>query len=369
MKYRPIACSCLIASALLSLCPVQAEARAIRLKYFMKTYPQFLRVAKKLKCGVCHPGKSKKSRNEYSRRLERELRKLGLPFTPRKEMAALRKVGPPKHLPAECREVTAKGDEQLRSPTLPARLAARGECETELSLVVQKDVADVASEKRTLKTHKRMTYFLIPPAAKNAPRNGYGLVVLLPGGSGSAAFHPFIKRIRKHAVPDDLIVAQPVAVKWTDTQRVVWPTEQSKVDKQEFSTEAFIDAVIKDVESVHRVDAKRVYAMGWSSSGPAIYAAAFRKATPLVGSYIMMSVYKPQQLPPVQNAKGRRFYIEHSPDDRVCPLWMAKKAHQQLKQAGARVTFSSYKGGHGFRGNIYGRMKTAFQWLETKDED
>lgn len=327
--------------------PPAVHARPQYYKAFVEVFPDQKPLAKAVGCSVCHMGKSKKNRNPYGKALENELagKNVKDPATIRK---ALRKIGRPK-------VVVDPPTNKTTTRTFFVSTAA-----------AQSDVADIPSKKRTIAAHKRMTYFLIPPAAKKPPKDGYGLLVLLPGGSGSEAFHPFIKRIRKHAVPKDVVVAQPIAFKWTEKQRIVWPTDKSKVDKLAFSTEQFIDAVIKDVQSVHKIDGKRINAMGWSSSGPAIYAAALRKKTPLAGSYIMMSVYKPKFLPPVKNAKGRRFYIEHSPDDRICPHWMAKKANTELKAAGANVQFAEYKGGHGFRGNIYGRMRTAFQWLDRR---
>jgi len=57
-----------------------------------------------------------------------------------------------------------------------------------------------------------------PPKDIKAPKKGYGLLVVLPGGSGMADFHPFIKRIYKHAIPEGYLLAQPVAVKWTEKQ-------------------------------------------------------------------------------------------------------------------------------------------------------
>ena len=228
----------------------------------------------------------------------------------------------------------------------------------------QDDVADVPSEKRHVGDDQRKFYFLIPPAAKKAPSNGLGLLVVLPGGDGSEAFHPFVKRIRKYAVPDDFAVAQPIAIKWSEKQFVVWPTEKLKVEKQKFSTEQFVEAVVKDVAATHAIDPKRVVCMGWSSSGPAVYALALREKPVVHGSYVVMSIYKSQLLPPLKNAKGRSVYIEHSPQDQVCPFWMAQKAHEDLKRAGARTTLLTYQGGHGWHGNIFVRMKKALKWLQ-----
>ena len=76
-----------------------------------------------------------------------------------------------------------------------------------------------------------------------------------------------------------------------------------------------------------------------------------------------MSVFKPEQLPPLENAKGRYFAIQHSPDDRVCPIRMAKDAEQQLTANGAIVKFTEYPGGHGWSGNVYGRIRDNLDWL------
>ncbi len=231
--------------------------------------------------------------------------------------------------------------------------------------VAQDDVADIPSEKREVADNQRQAYYLIPAARATVPEAGYGLLVILPGGDGGEAFHPFVKRIRKHAVPDDFVVAQPISVKWTEKQQVVWPTDKLKVDKQKFSTEEFVEAVVADVATAASIDPKRVYCMGWSSSGPAVYALALRETSVVTGSYIAMSVYKPQQLPPLANARQRVIYIEHSREDRVCPFRMAQQGFQELKEAGAEITMVEYDGGHGWRGNVFGRIQAALTWLDS----
>ena len=83
------------------------------------------------------------------------------------------------------------------------------------------------------------------------------------------------------------------------------------------------------------------------------------------GSYIAMSVFKPNEFSSLEHAKGRLFAIQHSPDDRVCPFRMAKDAEQQLTERGARVKFMEYPDGHGWRGNVYGRIRENLDWLQT----
>ncbi len=82
-----------------------------------------------------------------------------------------------------------------------------------------------------------------------------------------------------------------------------------------------------------------------------------------------MSVYKPNLLPPLERAKGRRYFLYHSPADRVCPFWMAKRAERQLKQHGATVQLKTYPGGHGWRGGLYPVMTEGIKWLEEKRAD
>ena len=139
------------------------------------------------------------------------------------------------------------------------------------------DIADVPSQDLKAGGDADKRYFLIGPR-KDAkePEGGYNLLVVLPGGDGSADFHPFIKRIFKHALNERYLVAELVAVDWTggDVNRVVWPTAKLRTPKAKFTTEDFIEAVVADVTGKHKVNRGRIFDLTWSSSGPAAYAAS-----------------------------------------------------------------------------------------------
>lgn len=230
----------------------------------------------------------------------------------------------------------------------------------------QDDVADVPASELHAEDNKHKKYFLIGDTdAARAPRSGFGLLVVLPGGDGSEDFLPFVKRVFKNGLPDGYLVAQLVAVKWKTDQKIVWPTEASRVEGKAFTTEAFIESVIKDVKDRHKINKKRVYTLSWSSSGPAAYAAALQDKTAVRGSFIAMSVFKPKQLPNLERAEGRLFYIYHSPDDRVCPFRMAEDARNRLEGVKAKVRFKRYDGGHGWRGNVFGNIREGIDWLES----
>ena len=231
-------------------------------------------------------------------------------------------------------------------------------------LAAQDDVADVVSRDLRAGKDEHKRYFLIEPAkTAKAPAKGYGLLVVLPGGDGSAEFHPFVKRIYKNAVPEGFLLAQPVAVKWAEEQEIVWPTDKNRVERMKFSTEEFVDAVIKDVGSRHKLDPERIFTLAWSSSGPAAYAVSLTSKK-VTGSFIAMSVFKPDFLLPLEKAKGHGYFLYHSPDDRVCPFRMAEQAAKDLEKNGATVKLATYEGGHGWRGGLYDQIREGLQWLE-----
>jgi predicted esterase len=232
------------------------------------------------------------------------------------------------------------------------------------ALPAQEDVTDVPSQDLRAGNDEHKRYFLIGPLkGVKEPKDGYGLFVILPGGPGTAEFHPFVKRIAKHALPDRYLVAQPVAVKWTDKQEVVWPTTKLKAEKMGFTTEEFVAAVIEDVGKRHRLDPRSVFVLAWSSSGPAAYAISL--SNPKVsGSFVAMSVFRPDWLIGLEKAKGHAYYLYQSPDDRVTPFAHAQRAAKELSKHGARVELREYEGGHGWRGPVFDEIRRGVEWLE-----
>jgi predicted esterase len=230
-------------------------------------------------------------------------------------------------------------------------------------LAAQDDVADITSQDLRADKDENKRYFLVGPhRGVAAPKKGYGLLVVLPGGDGSAAFHPFVKRIYKYAVPEGYLLAQPVAVKWAGEQRIVWPTDKNRALGMKFSTEEFVDAVIKATAGRHPLDPQRVFTLSWSSSGPAAYAVSLTSKR-VTGSFIAMSVFQPDLLPPLAQAKGQGYFLYHSPDDRVCPFGMAEQAARDLQKSGATVKLVTYEGGHGWRAGLYDRIREGIRWL------
>lgn len=200
-------------------------------------------------------------------------------------------------------------------------------------------------------------YLLVEPDAKaEKPKTGYPVLLVLPGGNGSTEFFPFVKNIHKQALRGKFVVAELIA-----PQRV-WPTQTSKALLA--TTEESVVAIVDDVSRRSEIDRKQVYALAWSSSGPAVYAAITQESTPIVGAMIAMSVFSPHELPPLKQAAGRRIYLLHSPEDRVCPYRMATLAEGQLRAAGAKITLVNYEGGHGWHGLVFDQIRTGIEWMQ-----
>ena len=65
-------------------------------------------------------------------------------------------------------------------------------------LWAQEDVADITSHDLRAGKDEKKRYFLVGPhQGVAAPKKGYGLLVVMPGGDGSADFHPFVDWSKK----------------------------------------------------------------------------------------------------------------------------------------------------------------------------
>lgn len=229
----------------------------------------------------------------------------------------------------------------------------------------QDDVGDVPSQDLTVQGNPKQGYFLIgPDPGSEPPEKGYSLLLVLPGGDGSAEFNPFVRRIYRHALPEKkYVVAQLVAVESKNPRQIVWPTAKSKDPKQAFSTESFILNVVKEIKAKHPINGAEIFTLSWSSGGPAAYAMSMTNGTPIRGSLIAMSVFHPAQLN-LPAAKEQKYFLLQSPQDQVTKHFHATNAKKALEKAGAVVTLKDYDGGHGWHGDPFGNIREGIEWLE-----
>lgn len=212
--------------------------------------------------------------------------------------------------------------------------------------------------------HKR---YLLHGASEDAkaPASGWKVLVVMPGGDGSAEFAPFVGRIRENALGKDWLIVQLVAPVWAEEQakKNVWPTKLTPWPKMEFTCEELFAEVLEDVSKSRKLDPKYLFTLAWSSSGTLAYSLGLQDKTPVTGTFVAMSVFKPENLPGLKASKGRSFYVLHSPEDPI-PIQMAEDARDQLAKNGAKVEYETYAGGHGWHGDVFGTIRTGVDWLE-----
>jgi predicted esterase len=90
--------------------------------------------------------------------------------------------------------------------------------------------------------------------------------------------------------------------------------------------------------------------------------------SPLTGSFVAMSVFRPAWMPALSKAKDHPYFILHSPQDWIKIDEHARVAVKQLNEAGATARLQTYSGGHGWRDDPYGYIRMGVEWLEEQVE-
>jgi predicted esterase len=211
---------------------------------------------------------------------------------------------------------------------------------------------------------EKKRYFLIRKPGE-APNDGWRTLFVLPGGSGDAEFRTFVTALTKFALPEGYQTVELVAPVWDpqQAQNLVWPTEKSKPRSAKFSTLDFFLAVRTEVEKSAKIDPRYVFTLTWSSSGTNGYLLPLTAKAGVTGSFVAMSVFHPQELPSLEAAKGKPYFIYHSPMDFI-PIAQAEAARDALKKAGATVELVTYNGGHGWTGETMPDIRRGITWLE-----
>ena len=267
---------------------------------------------------------------------------------------------------------TSSGIERTTPDDLPVprQLAQAEKSEDQNSEKLPEDIADLPVQDLHIKQDPQQRYFLIGlQADRPAPKTGYRLLLVLPGGNGDADFSPFVRRIYKNALDESWLVAQLVAPTWDARQKrkLVWPTSANPYPGAAFTTEQFADRVIADVSLRAPINRQQQYLLAWSSGGPPSYAIALRPGSPIAGAYLAMSI-GPGDKAPLGEAKDRRFFLLQSPQDRITPFHDAERAQTQLTEAGATVRLESYEGGHGWRGDVWGHLRRGLRWISSQPD-
>jgi predicted esterase len=234
------------------------------------------------------------------------------------------------------------------------------------ALELPEDIADMKVQDLRAAGDDKKRYFLIERPGGSS-KEGWRTLFVLPGGSGDAEFQSFVTRIAKHALPEGYLVVQLVAPVWSAHQAKtnVWPDENSPAPEAKFKTTDFFLAVRTDVAKSHKLDPRFSFTLTWSSSGMIGYLLSLLPKSSVTGTFVAMSVFQSAKLPNLSSAKGRPYFLYHSPQDFI-PVSHAESARDALTKAGAIVELQTYEGGHGWRGNVFGDIRKGIDWLEAQ---
>jgi predicted esterase len=218
---------------------------------------------------------------------------------------------------------------------------------------------------KTIAGMPKSLYFVIPPRQAPNPSKPAGLVVVLPGGSGTRDFLPWVENVLCAQLPDDCVGVMVTAVQWNPAQTVIWAKSKDDAKEMEYSTEQLVRAVVAEVEQQYPIMPERRAILGWSSSGPAIQPLMAHPHAPFSRAYVAMSVW-PAKLD-LGAVKGRRYVLDHSPEDQQTTFSHCRRAHGALTKAGAVVRVATYAGGHGWHDGPEQRLRENLKWLLGKE--
>lgn len=71
----------------------------------------------------------------------------------------------------------------------------------------------------------------------------------------------------------------------------------------------------------------------------------------------------------LDQARGKSYFIYHSPADSICSFGEAQLAERHLREHGAKVKLVTYSGGHGWVPNTYycDRIREGIEWLKANN--
>ena len=234
-------------------------------------------------------------------------------------------------------------------------------------------------ERHQLDGDHRAYWLLSPPhialtnrpnaVVSTLPDRKFGLIIVLADGVGSEqGLIDFWQDVIHKSLKDGYFVAVPIAPRWSASQPSLWLTEQNvgQVKEARFTTESFVNDIAADVSKHNPINPDRIFLHGVGEGGLAAYACSLSANTPFRGFYLLSAPFKTNQLPPLATARGRRYLIQQSKDDKITPYFQATAANELLRKQNALVNLISTQGEHGYKfaESPWEQIAQSIAWLE-----
>lgn len=194
------------------------------------------------------------------------------------------------------------------------------------------------------------------------------IVVLSDSDPNNRPLQEFWQQAVTKAFGGRYLVAVAMAPRWGDEKPYTWVTaaNQSRTPAAKFTAETFAGEIVADVVARYPIRPDHIFLHGEGSGGLAAYSCSLQAQTPFRGFSLLAAEFRSAQLPSLEAAKGRRYYIQASKQDKTVPYFLTTGAQTLLTKAGAIVALSPLSGDHTprFNAETLDLLTKAVNWLE-----
>ncbi len=203
-------------------------------------------------------------------------------------------------------------------------------------------------------------------AVKDRP----GLIVVLSDSDpNSRPIQEFWQQALTKSFGGRYLVAIAMAPRWGSEKPYTWVTSvnQSRTPAAKFTAETFAADIVADIVARYPIRPEHIFLHGEGGGGLAAYSCSLQPQTPFRGFSLLGAEFRSAQLPPMDAAKGRRYYLQAGKDDKTLPYFLTTSAHGLLTKAGATVAVNPVAGDHTprFNAETLDLLTKAVNWLET----
>jgi predicted esterase len=195
------------------------------------------------------------------------------------------------------------------------------------------------------------------------------IVVISDSDPNNRAIQEFWQQAVTKAFGSRYLVAVAIAPRWGQEKPYTWvtTTNQSRTPAAKFTVETFASQIVADVVARYPIHPSHIFLHGEGGGGLAAYSCSLQPQTPFKGFSLLGSEFRSAQLPPMEAAKGRRYYIQTSKEDKTVPYFLTTGAQTLLAKAGAAVALSPLAGDHTprFNAETLDLLTKAVNWLES----
>lgn len=194
------------------------------------------------------------------------------------------------------------------------------------------------------------------------------IVVLSDTDPNNRPIQEFWQQAVTKAFGNRYLVAIAMAPRWGQEKPYTWvtTTNQSRTPAAKFTAETFAADIVADIISRYPIHPQHIFLHGEGGGGLAAYSSSLQPQTPFRGFSLLGAEFRSAQLPTFEAAKGRRYFIQSSKEDKTLPYFLTTGAQGLLTKAGATVVVAPFTGDRTprFNAETLDLLTKAVNWME-----